>query len=144
MRFRNIWFRELPPRPIEGGTDGYLSTEATMVKRREMAASLRQDAAHLASADNHLPEMLRLMESLVYDRDQTTLHQVDQLARQYVADLKALPADQLSAKKDDVKNVSGAFKFLARFKIMPANFEPAMALDQMIKDQGWDKKKSSS
>ena len=34
MRFRNIWYRELPPRQIEGGTDGYLTTEATMVKRQ--------------------------------------------------------------------------------------------------------------
>jgi prepilin-type processing-associated H-X9-DG protein len=34
VRFRNIWYRELPPRSVEGGTDGVLSTEATMAKRK--------------------------------------------------------------------------------------------------------------
>ena len=45
MRFRNIWYRPLPPRAVEGGTDGSLTTEATMAKRKEIAAAIRQDAA---------------------------------------------------------------------------------------------------
>ena len=44
VRYRNIWYRPLPPRAIEGGTDGYLTTEATMAKRKEIAAMLRQQA----------------------------------------------------------------------------------------------------
>lgn len=141
MRFRNIWYRELPPRAIEGGTDGYLTTEATMVKRREIGSSIRDDAAHLqASPENPVPQMLRYMESLVYDDDDATARLVGQMAANYVAALKALPADQLGNKKDEVKNVSAAFKYLARFKILPSS-PAAAALDQMIKDQGWDKKK---
>jgi prepilin-type processing-associated H-X9-DG protein len=143
MRFRNIWYRELTPRPLEGGTDGYLTTEATMVKRKEIAASIRQDAEHLKNPDNVVPEMLRLMESLVYDDQAATAQRVEQAATRYVAALKALPAEQLADKKDEVKNVSAAFKYLAKFKILPANLEPAAALDKLIKDQGWDKKRTS-
>jgi hypothetical protein len=66
VRYRNIWLRELPPRAIEGGTDGYLTSDATMAKRKEIAASIRQDATTLQNAGNSLPEMLRLMESLAY------------------------------------------------------------------------------
>jgi hypothetical protein len=80
MRFRNIWYRELPPRPREGGTDGYLTTEETMLKRKEIAASMRQDAEHLHNPDNVVPEMLRLMESLVYDDQEATAQEVERLA----------------------------------------------------------------
>ncbi|MFO1501834.1 MAG: DUF1080 domain-containing protein [Verrucomicrobiota bacterium] len=143
MRFRNIWYRELPPRAIQGGTDGYLTTEATMVKRRETAASIREDAERLKSASSPVPEMLRLMESLVYELHAATAKRVDLLADQYVAALKALPEADLESRKDEVKSVSGAFKYLARFKVWPGNYEPAVTLDKLIKDRGWDKKKNS-
>ncbi|MBI5386117.1 MAG: DUF1080 domain-containing protein [Verrucomicrobia bacterium] len=141
MRFRNIWYRELPLRASEGGTDGWLSTEATMAKRAEIAASIRQDAAKLANPDKPLPEMLRLMESLPYEKDDAALQKVEQMAGQYVENLKKLPADKLAAKKDEAKNVAAAFKYLVRFNALPATFAPKTALDQVIKDQGWDKKK---
>src|SRR5579872_4161218 len=69
VRYRNIWYRPLPPRAVEGGTDGYLSVEATMAKRAEIAASLREQAEKLKDPNNPVPEMLRLAESLVYERD---------------------------------------------------------------------------
>jgi hypothetical protein len=138
MRFRNIWYRELAPRAIEGGTDSYLTTEATMVKRTEIAALIRSDAEHLSSPEN---QMLRLMESLIYDDQPAIAQRVESLATQYVTSLKSLPADELAGKKDEVKTVSAAFKYMARWKVLPASLEPAVALDRMIKDQGWDKKK---
>jgi hypothetical protein len=141
MRFRNIWYRELPPRASEGGTDGYLSTEATMAKRKEIAAAIRQDAELKKNPTNPLPEMLRLMESLEYEKDEPTLEKVEQMAGQYVASLKQLDAAKLATKRDEARNVSGAFKFLAKFNAVPAAFGPKEALDQLIKDQGWDKKK---
>ena len=141
MRFRNIWYRELPPRPSEGGTDGYLTTEATMAKRKEIASAVRRNAEKLKNPANPLPEMLRLMESLVYEKDEATFQKVEQMAGQYVASLKSLPADKLTPKRDEVRNLSENFKFLARFKIVPANFEPAAEIEKLIKEQGWDKKK---
>src|SRR5438093_5357714 len=62
MRFRNIWYRELPPRAIEGGADGPLSTEATLAKRKELAAAIREDAEQHNNPANAVPAMLRLME----------------------------------------------------------------------------------
>lgn len=140
-RFRNIWYRELPPRASEGGTDGYLSTEATMAKRKEIAAAIRQDAGQLANADHPLPEMFRLMESTIYEQDEPTFRKAAQLAEQYVAGLKKLSPDQLKSKRDEVLNVNNAFRFLARNKKLPAGFEPAMEIEKTVKDQGWDKRR---
>jgi len=140
VRYRNVWYRSLPPRAIEGGTDGYLTTEATTAKRQEIAASIRQDAEKLKDPAHPLPELLRLAESLVYAKDDATFQKVQQMAGQYVADLKQLPADRLGSKKDEVKHVRDAFKFLARFQVVPANFEPKVQIDQIVKDQNWDKK----
>jgi hypothetical protein len=141
-RFRNIWYRPLPPRAVEGGTDGPLSPEATLAKRKAIATNIRQDAASMVNPANPLPQMLRLMESLVYESDPATLKQVETMAAAYVQALKALPADQLAGRKDEVKNVSNAFKYLARFKAVPSSFGPAEALAQIIQEQGWDKKKN--
>jgi hypothetical protein len=140
-RFRNIWYRQLPPRPSEGGTDGWLTTEATTAKRREIAASIRQDAATLKRADNLVPEMLRLMESLVYEKDEPTLRQAEAMAETYASALSALPAAQLAGKRDEVRQLSEVFKYLAKHKILAASFGPRTTLDQIIKQQGWDKKR---
>ena len=51
-------YRPLPPRSIEGGTDGVLTAEATAAKRQTIAATLRADAAKLAGT----AQMLRLAE----------------------------------------------------------------------------------
>jgi len=136
-RFRNIWYRPLPPRPIEGGTDGYLTTEATMAKRREIAAQIRKDAEGLSGTS----QMLRYLESLVYEKNEAAEQKVKELGNQYVAGLKALPNDQLQSKKDEVKSISGNFKYMSKFNLLPASFEPAAALDQMIKEQRWDQEK---
>jgi prepilin-type processing-associated H-X9-DG protein len=140
MRFRNVWYRPLPPSSVEGGTDGYLSTEATMAKRNEIAASIRGDAEKMADAGS-LSQMLRYMESLVYAQDDAVLRKVEQLGADYVQKLKALPADQLTGKKDEAKSIAGNFKYMTRWKLLPATFAPAADLDALIKQQGWDKEK---
>lgn len=140
VRFRNIWCRELPPRSVEGGTDGYLSTEATMAKRRETAAAIRADAATIIP-NQALPGLLRLAESLIYEANADALKQTEQLATQYIASLKALPADKLAAKKDEARSLRDAFNYLARWKAIPADFAPKVAIDQLFKDQNWDKKR---
>jgi len=140
MRFRNVWYRPLPPSPVEGGTDGYLSTEATMAKRNEIAASIRSDAEKMADAGS-LSQMLRYMESLVYAQDDAVLRKVEQLGADYVQKLKALPADQLTGKKDEAKSIAVNFKYMTRWKLLPATFAPAADLDALIRQQGWDKEK---
>ena len=61
--------------------------------------------------------------------------------RQYAETVKSLPADKLAAKKDEVKGLRDNFRFLTRFKALPDTFGPKAELEQIIKDQGWDKKK---
>lgn len=140
VRFRNIWYRPLPPRTVEGGTDGFLTAEAATAKRQQIAADIRQDAVRLVDPANPVPEMLRLAESLEYEKDPATAEKVDQMAAQYVAALKQLPPDQLGSKKDEAKQVNGAFQYLVKFNVLPASFDPAAQLDQLVKAQQWDKK----
>jgi hypothetical protein len=140
VRFRNIWCRPLPPRAIEGGTDGYLSVEATMAKRQAIAAMIRQDAEKLKDPSNPVPEMLRLAESLVYDNDADTAQRATELARQYWADLQQLPPDKLAARKDQLKHFRDICKYLVRFNIIAADAEPKVRLEELIKEHNWDKK----
>jgi hypothetical protein len=140
VRFRNIWYRPLPPRAIEGGTDGYLTEEATMAKRKEIAAMIRKDAATLQNPSNPVPEMLRLAESLVYDNDAETAQKAEELAAQYWADFQQLPPDKQAAKKDEVKHLYDVCKYLVRFNIIPEDAAPKVKLGEFIKEHNWDKK----
>ena len=85
--------------------------------------------------------MLRLAESLVYEKDEATSAKVDTLAQSYVASLKALPSAQLESKKGEVTGVLNAFKYLAKFGFRPADYDPKKALEQIVKAQGWEEKK---
>ena len=140
IRFRNIWYRPLPPRPIEGGTDGYLTTEATMAKRKAIAADIRQDASRLADPANPMPQLLRLLESLAYAPDEATLQKVTQMSEAYVQSIKALSGEQLAAKKDEAKQLKSALDYLSKAKALPAGFAAKDALDALVKQQRWDKK----
>jgi hypothetical protein len=140
VRYRNIWYRPLPPRAIEGGTDGYLTTEATMAKRKEIAGMIRKDAEHLKNASNPIPEMLRLTESLVYEYDEDTAQKAHDMANQYLADLKQLSPEQLNAKKDEVKHLRDVCRFLAKFNVIPNDAEPKVELEEIVKEHNWDKK----
>ena len=138
VRYRNIWYRPLPPNTIEGGTDGRLTPEATAAKRKEIAASVRADAASMKN--NPVQQMMRLAESLIYEKDEATMQQVQQMGEQYVKSLNALAADQLAGKKGEVQFVQGGFKYLARWKIVAADFAPMVELDKLIRAQGWNRR----
>ena len=139
--YRNIWYRPLPPCPIEGGTDGgYLTVEAATAMRKEIAAHIRQDAATLKDPANPLPELLRLAEALEYEKDEATLRQVEAMATQYVANLKQLATDQITSRMADAKQLQSALAFLARFRTISPAFGPKLEIDQIVKDKNWDKK----
>ena len=139
VRFRNIWYRELAPRAIEGGTDGVLTAEAATAKRKEIAAGIRNEAAKLrGDAPAH---MLRLAESLVYEKDPATLRRVEEMAGHYTASLTSLKGDELEKKKAEILTVTRALKYLARFGVVPSSFAPIATLDRIEKTQGWDQKK---
>lgn len=136
VRFRNIWYRPLPPRPIEGGTDGALSPEATTAKRNEIAASIRADAATMKS--NATPYMLRLGESLIYQHDEPTLKEFSQLAQRYVADVTKLTGSALEQRKEEILNVNKAFAYLVRFDRVPSGFALRDELDRFVKANDLD------
>jgi hypothetical protein len=141
VRYRNIWYRPLPKRAIEGGTDGYLTEAATTAKRQEIAATLRQQADKAKDPANPVPEMLLLAESMVYEPDGDAAQRAEQLAGQYWAGLEQLPADQVAAKKDEVKRMLNICKYLARFNVIPDDAEPKVKLEEFVKAHNWDKDK---
>jgi len=134
VRFRNIWYRPLPPRAIEGGTDGALAPAGTLAKRKEIATTLRADAAKLAGTAH----LLRLAESLVYENDPAAAAEVEKLAGAYSAGLKSLPATELDARKTEATSVLHSLQYLAKFDILPQSSAPKAALEQIEKAQGWD------
>ena len=140
VRFRNIWYRPLPLRASEGGTDGCLTAEATTAKRKQIAADIRQDADRLTDTANPAPQLLRLLESLAYDRDEATVEKVTRMTSAYVQTVKQLPADQVGAKKDEVKQVKSALDYLEKSKALPPGFGPQAEVESLIKAQHWDKK----
>jgi len=137
VRYRNIWIRPLPPRTVQGSTDGYLSEAATTAKRKEIAATVRADAAKLTGT----AQMLRLAESLVYENDAATAKQVETSATAYVTGLKSLSGAALEAKKDEAKSVQTALRYLAKYEFVPANYGPKVELDAVTKAAGWDAEK---
>jgi len=139
VRYRNIWYRPLPPRAIEGGTDGPLTAEATTAKRAAIAADLRAEAEKLKNPADPVPEMLRLAESLVYEQDESASQRAEELARQYLTNLQQLSADKLAAKKDEVKHLRDVCAYLAHFHVIPEDAEPKVQLEQIIRAQDWDK-----
>jgi hypothetical protein len=140
VRYRNIWYRPLPPRQVEGSTDGYLTTEATTAKRAQIAAMIRQDAEKLKDPKNPIPEMLRLAESLVYEHDEATAQRAHELGTQYLAEIEQLPADKLAEKKNELKHLRDIARYLARFDVIPDDAEPKVQLEQIVKEHNWDKK----
>ncbi len=139
VRFRNIWYRPLPPRSIEGGTDGALTAEAATVKRKAIAATLRAEAAALPTGT--AAELLRLAESLTYDKDVATAQRVDLAVTSYVGTLKSLAAPELEKKRGEIESVTRAFQYLAKFDYLAKDHPALAALARIAKAQGWDQKK---
>lgn len=141
VRYRNIWLRTLPPRSVEGGTDGYLTTEATFAKRHQIAESIRADADKLTDANNPVHQMLRYAESLVYEQDDATAQKVKSMTDEYLAAVKQLPADKLATKKDEIKHLRDVANYLVRFNVIPPDTDEKSEIEAIIKANDWDKKK---
>lgn len=137
VRYRNIWYRPLPPRAVEGGTDGYLTEEAATAKKRAIAKQIREAAAKLDGRE----KMLRLMESLCYEQDESALKESAGLANAYLSKLKQLPAADLESRKGEVLGMSGAVQYLAKYRFIPGDFAAKAQLEALVKQRGWDKKK---
>ena len=131
VRFRNIWYRPLRKRPVDGGTDGRLSVAATMAKRAEIAADLRGDAATKKGKER----LLRLMESLCYEVDDEAVAVAEEEGEAFMAAVKAKP----EGRKGDVIQVNNAVKYLVKHGRMPSDHPAIEELRALIKANGWDK-----
>ena len=134
VRFRNIWYRPLPPRNIEGGTVGKMSEEATKAKRAEIAADIRKDAATKQGND----QLMRNLESLCYEVDPATLAASEKAA---TALITTVAADKTDAQKGTILQLRTALEYLTNFKIIDQNFPPKAAVHKLIADKNWDPKK---
>lgn len=137
VRYRNIWYRPLPARSIEGGTDGKLTEAAATAKRKGIAKGIRENAA---KAEGQAKTLL-LMESLAYENEAATAAQVKTGADEYVASLKALPADKLEGKKGEVLSFQTALQYLVKANALPADLAAKAEVDALVKSKEWDKKK---
>ena len=140
-RFRNIWYRPLPPRSIEGGTNGKLTPEATAAKRKEIAAEIRDDAKKMLAEGKDRDATMRLLESLAYENDDATRAEATQLAEKGMAELQNVPADRLESIKREIIQTKDAFAYLTKHQILPADFGPKKIIEKIIAEQGWNKKK---
>ncbi|MGD9419847.1 MAG: 3-keto-disaccharide hydrolase [Verrucomicrobiota bacterium JB025] len=137
VRFRNIWYRPLRKRATDGGTDGQLTPEATTVKRAEIAAEIRKDAA----TKTGINQMMRLLESLCYETNDSTVKDANAMLAKFVKSVEATPADKIESRKGETKNVFGALSYLATHKRIPADHPAIKALRQIINTNGWQDKK---
>ena len=134
VRYRNVWYRPLPPRAVEGGTDGQLSPEAAATKKKEIAAGLREKAEKAASKD----KLLGLMESLCYDQDAAAAEQVNKLSSDWLAAAKASKGEGM---KGEIMQLRGAFNYMNNHKFLPADHPAKGGIAAIINERGWDEKK---
>ncbi len=137
IRYRNIWYRPLPPRAIEGGTDGRLTLEAALAKRQETATVIRRDAESKTGTD----KMYRLFESLCYAPHVQTLQTATAMSAEYVASLQKASKEDLEKRKGEVMQARQAFDYLVKHEFVPADFAAKGAVDALIEAQGWNEKK---
>ena len=133
VRFRNIWYRPLRPRALDGGTDGRLSEESTLTKRSEIAEELRQHARTLEGQ----PKALRLLESLKYEEDAGARAEADNLIALYVAKLKKIAPLKMEDEKKQVLSLDEALQYMHRYKLIPNDYPIRSYVNNLAIQQGW-------
>jgi hypothetical protein len=137
VRYRNIWYRPLPKRALDGGDTSVMRPEATTAKRKEIASGIRAAAAKLEGAD----KMLHLLESLCYEQDEATMKEAFGIADAFADSVKDLPSAKLESRKGEIIKVDSALQYLTKFKIISEEPKAAKELRDVIPKQGWNKKK---
>ncbi|MFO1483901.1 MAG: DUF1080 domain-containing protein [Verrucomicrobiaceae bacterium] len=136
VRFRNIWYRPLPKRYVDGGEYSHMSEEATTAKRAEIAKGIREDAEKLEGN----AKMLRLFESLCYEPNDDAKHTAVLMAGAFATDAKNTSADKLESKKGEIMQVTKALRYLTQWQFLPADFAAKKELEAIIKAQDWEPK----
>lgn len=135
VRFRNIWYRPLRPRPLDGGTDGRLSVEATMAKREDIASSIREDAQNMEGVDR----ALHLFESIVYFESAESRAEAEKLIQTYLDEFAAAPSAEIGLYRSKMLELDGALHYLKKYQFIEKDNELLETVDQICKAQGWKK-----
>ena len=133
VRFRNIWYRPLRPRAIDGGTDGRLSVESPLSKRSEIAEELRQHAQTLEGQQ----KALRLLESLKYEDNTGARAEADNLIALYVAKLKTIEPHEMEVEKNQVLSLDEALQYMHRYRLIPNEYPMQSFVNDLAIQQGW-------
>lgn len=136
VRFRNIWYRPLRPRPLDGGTDGRLSVEATLAKRAEIAESIREDAKSMEGVD----KSLRLLESIVYSENADARAEAEKLIQGYLDQFAAAAPEQIESYKGKMLELDGALQYMSKFNYIDNDHKALTKIDKICKEQGWKKR----
>lgn len=133
VRFRNIWYRPLRPRAIDGGTDGQLTEESTFTKRSEIAEELREHAQSLEGQQ----KALRLLESLKYEENTDARAEADKLITLYVDKLKKIAPLEMETEKNQVLSLDEALQYMQRYKLIPNDYPISSFVNDLAIQQGW-------
>jgi hypothetical protein len=133
VRFRNIWYRPLRPRALDGGSDGRLSEKSTLAKRSEISAELRQ---HARSLEGH-QKALRLLESLKYEENTDARTEADNLIALYVAKLKKIELHEMEVEKNQVLSLDEALQYMHRYRLIPNDYPMRSFVSDLAIQQGW-------
>lgn len=137
VRYRNIWYRPLPKRATEGGESSRMSEEATAAKRAQIAGSVRADAAKLEGS----AKLLRLFESLCYADNDEARHAAMLMMGAFATEMKNTPPGRIESKKGEIMQVTNALRYLAQFKIIPADLDAKEDLEAIVRERDWEPKK---
>ena len=80
-----------------------------------------------------------LLESIVYEKEPAAMEQSAKMSAAYVDGIKALPADKIEGRKDEVKEMVRIFQYLSRHKLL-VDFAPGAELKKFAEEKGWVKK----
>ena len=133
VRFRNIWYRPLRARAIDGGTDGQLTEESTFTKRSEIAEELREHAQSLEGQQ----KALRLLESLKYEENTDARAEADKLITLYVDKLKKIAPLEMETEKNQVLSLDEALQYMQRYKLIPNDYPISSFVNDLAIQQGW-------
>jgi len=134
VRFRNIWYRPLPKRAIDGGEASHMTEAATIAKRAEIAKGIREAAAKLEGN----AKMLHLFESLCYEPNADAQEFALAAVADFASTMKAVPTDKIESKKNEIMQVTKALRYVTKFKFLPEDLAAKQDLEAIIKAQDWE------
>ncbi len=136
VRYRNIWYRPLPPRAVDGGDMGVMTPEAATAKKKEIAAMIREDAGKRQGQ----AKLLRQMESLCYEDNAAIRKEVETGIDSWLAAVKQTPAAGMEAKRGEIMQMREAIGYMTHFKFLPESLAAKPEIEKIVVANGWVKK----